>query len=352
MRTLFNFLSLVIIILTVALFNGSNARAQSGDPWSLIAEVNSLRSSYGLPPYEVNNALMSAAQKHSDYQAQIGTWTHTGPGGSRPHDRAVAAGYGGGADVSVSENVALGINLSPRSTVYEMWQDAVHLETMISSSYTHIGAGVSRSGDYVYYTIDVGYIAGSPGNGGPAPDNPDTTGEAGTPAPTTIPVEPIQVATPRPDGSVIHVVQWGQFLENIANTYDIALQDLMAMNGLSRETIIYPGDKLMIVPEQTPQSIPEEEVAADSETILEATSTSNPTQTPKSVVSTPTRVSSTAIAMDVSAVADPGEVAKPEADQIPLEETRGADYLLIVVVGLALTGTALILFGSALKKRS
>jgi LysM repeat protein len=369
MHKLVNFLLVILFILPALVLQRSRAHAQVGDPWSLIAEVNSLRSSYGLPPYEVNNALMSAAQKHSDYQAQIGTWTHTGSGGSRPHDRAVAAGYGGGAQVFVSENVALGANLSPSTTVYEMWQDAIHLETMISSRYTHIGAGVGRSGDTVYYTIDVGYIAGSPGSGPPPADNSSPSDDAGTPAPTAIPVEPIQVATPSSDGSVIHIVQWGQFLENIANTYEVSLQELMAINGLSQETIIYPGDKLMIVPGETPESTPEETPESIPEEMPETTPeeegslanipeideeilSSSPTQTPWSPTRTPTPEASIAIAMEIPKENISSETATPEAVQIPQEENRGADYLLFAVFGLAISGSALILFGSALKRRS
>jgi LysM repeat protein len=352
MRSFLNYLMLILIILALASLDRSAAQAQAGDPWSLVAEVNSLRSSYSLPAYEVNNALMSAAQKHSDYQAQIGTWTHTGPGGSRPHDRAVAAGYGGGAQVYVSENVALGVNLGPQKTVFELWQDAIHLETMISSRYTDIGAGVSIADGTVYYTIDVGYIAGAPGNGIPTPDEFEPTEEAGTPAPTPIPVEPIQVATPKADGSVVHVVQWGQFLENIAKTYDVALQDLMAINGLSQETILYPGDKLLISAGQTPQSLLEEEVTSGTMAIEIETPTLIPTRIPRSATNTPTQVSSTAIAMDVPSKDFPTGTATRVADHIPVEKNQGADYLLFAVFGLALTGSAFILFGSALKKRS
>ena len=352
MHKIFNFLLVFLFLLPAIALQGSRAHAQVGDPWSLIAEVNALRSAYGLPPYEVNNALMSAAQNHSDYQAQIGTWTHTGPGGTRPHDRAVAAGYGGGAQVFVSENVALGVNMSPSTTVYQMWQDAIHLETMISSRYTHIGAGVGRAGDYVYYTIDVGYIAGSPGNGPPPPDGPSPTEDVGTPVPTPIPIEPIKVATPRPDGSIIHVVQWGQFLENIANTYEISLQDLMAVNGLSQEAIIYPGDKLLINPGQTPESTPVGASTAGPAQIDERISTSDPTQTPSVPTRTPIPEPSISLAMDISAESIPTGMTTPEADQISLEENQRVDFLLYAVFGLAVTGTALILFGSALKKRS
>ena len=122
----------LIFLLPALLSQPESTLAQAGDASQLIAEVNGLRAAYGLPALKVDSSLISAAQKHSNYQAQIGSWTHTGAGGSSPRDRAVAAGFGGGAQVVISENVAAGVNLSPNKAVYEMWQDALHLETMIS----------------------------------------------------------------------------------------------------------------------------------------------------------------------------------------------------------------------------
>ena len=165
MGKFFRSILFITIFLLAILVHPDPAQAQIGDASQLIAEVNGLRAAYGLPPLKVNSALMSAAQTQSNHQAQIGSWTHTGPGGSSPRDRAIAAGYGGGARVYISENVAAGVNLSPNTAVYEMWQDALHLETMISPWFTHVGAGVGQAGDWVYYTLVVGYLASSPGTG-------------------------------------------------------------------------------------------------------------------------------------------------------------------------------------------
>lgn len=348
MRRIFTFLLAITFLLPALLVRPARTLAQAGDPWELIAEVNALRAAYGLPPYEVNNALMSAAQKHSNYQAQIGSWTHTGPGGSRPHDRAVAAGYGGGAQVFVSENVATGVNLSPQQTVNVMWQDAIHLETMISSRYTHIGAGVGRAGDWVYYTIDVGYIAGSAGSGSPPADSPPLTSIGGTPAPTAIPIEPISIATQGPDGSIIHVVQWGQFLENIANAYEVLLKDVLALNGLSDEAIIYPGDKILIKAGLTPESTSEGDSTGTLDETDRPTPSPSATRTPKTPTRTPTPVS---VAMSISTDSSPTVIASPDTGPSSQNESQGSDYLLYAVFGLAVSGTALILFGTALKRR-
>jgi LysM repeat protein len=333
--------------------------AQAGDASQLIAEVNALRSAYGLAPYEAHNSLMSAAQQHSNYQATIGTWTHSGPGGSRPHDRAVAAGYGGGAQVFVSENVAMGVNLSPARTVNEMWQDAVHLETMISSLYTHIGAGVGQAGDYVYYTIVVGYIAGSAGSVAVPgdQDQPVDTGENytplpsvsdTTPLPTADPADLISTIEPSSDGSIQHVVQPGQFLANIARAYEIELSDLLELNSLSQQSVIYPGDKLLIKAGSRPMPVLrlDAPIRAPQEVNLP---TSTATSQPRSSTSTPTPAP---IAMPSTEDASPTVVATRDLP-VPVNDQGGnVDYLLYVVIGFAVSGIALILFGSALKRQT
>jgi len=326
--------------------------AQVGEPWQLIAEVNALRASYGLPAYEVNNALMAAAQSHSEYQASIGTWTHSGQGGSRPHDRAVAAGYGGGAQVYVSENVATGVDLSPSTTVYQMWQDAVHLETMISSNYRHIGAGVAESDGWVYYTIDVGYVAGDPGEGSQPTAMPTLPG--GTPAPTAIALMPITVATPRSDGAVIHVVQYGHFLENIAKAYDISLQELLEQNYLNQNTVIFPGDKLLIKPSTTPNGSATANVTTTqaSNGTPEGTPTRTLTAQPKRPTPTPSPVDFTPVALAAAVEPiDPGNPVPGAALVAPaVENHQGPDYLLVIVFVLAVVGGGLIALGSAVKR--
>ncbi|GAB4477373.1 MAG: hypothetical protein Kow0088_16180 [Anaerolineales bacterium] len=220
----------------------ASAKALSkGDPYQVIALVNQVRASYGLPPLQANSALMAAAQGHSDYQASIATVTHSGKGGSSPLQRAMAAGYGGGAKVYISENIYGGNNASPSQAVNWWTGDGIHLQTMINPNATDAGAGVAQNGNTVYYTLLVGYVAGSPAKGS---NSPPASGS--TLAPTAIPFFPIVTSTPNADGSVVHVVQPGQALWNIAAIYEIPLADLLAMNGLTENSFIHPGDKILI----------------------------------------------------------------------------------------------------------
>lgn len=76
-----------------------------------------------------------------------------------------------------------------------------------------------------------------------------------TPSPT---LSPIQKLTPEADGKYYHIVQSGETLSSIANLYDVPLSDLMNWNGLDNVSVIYPGQKLLLLvtPPATPTLTP------------------------------------------------------------------------------------------------
>jgi LysM repeat protein len=212
------------------------------DGYTLIAEVNSLRAAHGLPGYNVHPILMQIAQAHSAYQASIGTVTHYGADGSRPYQRALAAGYPVAGDLSLggifSENIMAGPNLTPKEAVAAWQGDAPHLSTMLSPNFNDVGAGIAVVGSYVYYTLDVGLASGSP-----VPYTPSVGETPG--APVTY-VAPVSVNTPLEDGSIIHIVKPGETLWSIAAAYGVKVDDVRSLNKLWSGALIYPGSKLII----------------------------------------------------------------------------------------------------------
>jgi LysM repeat protein len=58
---------------------------------------------------------------------------------------------------------------------------------------------------------------------------------------------PIQ-ANAQPEGPVIHTVALGQTLFEIALTYGVDLQTVLDLNGLTETSIIRPGDEIVVVP--------------------------------------------------------------------------------------------------------
>ncbi|NDJ34243.1 MAG: LysM peptidoglycan-binding domain-containing protein, partial [Chloroflexi bacterium] len=225
--------------------------AAAQDPYAVIDLVNGLRAELGLPAYRVNAELMAAAQAHSEWAASIGTHSHTGAGGSTPRDRATAAGYGGGAPVRVSENIYWGGRATP-ANAFEWWSNsAIHYQGMTSTNYLDIGAGIATDADGSgYYTLKFGVIIAE------APPPPTAAPEAGLDAEPALPVDPIALAEPNADGSVIHEVGEGQTVWAIAEAYDVPVSEVLALNRLTEDAIIYPGTELIIVP--APVTVEEE----------------------------------------------------------------------------------------------
>jgi LysM repeat protein len=240
------------------------ASAQAYTPYDIINEVNALRASRGLAPYQVDPWLMAWAQEHSEYQASTGISTHLHKDGTVP------------STIGVHENVASGTAgfVTPNIIIYEIWADPVHMKTMVGYTTGLIGVGVATSGDMTYCTLDVKEGTDSvtvtprldttttPGAATPSTVSPTVTA-------TTLPAIPVTplgaTSTPEKDGSIVHVVGYGQTLWSIASIYGVTTDEIRQLNNLTEgATLIKPGQKLVIRQplqsfQQTPSPAEEEE---------------------------------------------------------------------------------------------
>jgi LysM repeat protein len=324
---------------------------KKGAPNEVINLVNQLRAGRGLSPYQVNSALMASAQAHSEYQASIGSITHTGVGGSNPVGRAMSSGYGGGAKVYVSENIYGGNDASAQQAV-NWWQgDAPHLTTMISPNYTDAGVGIAVGGSRVYYTLDAGYVSGSPGSGGNSSGGGGSSqSPAATAGPTVVAIHPVQIATPEADGSIVHVVQPGQALWNIAAAYKIELDELLKLNDLTKDAFIHPGDKITVRAAKGEQSTTPTSQVEISATVAVSETVASPTVVFKSA-DDPTNLAPLIVATITGTLAfQQGEVLPAGSTKTP-SQADGPDMVLLGVGGLVVLGTSLILIGSVGRRR-
>lgn len=252
-------------------------QAQTGTPYEVLAEINGLRTANGLSPLAENQYLNIAAQNHANWIAATLQGGHTGEGGSTPADRALAVGYGEGANVLVTENWARGPSLTPSGCVYDMWvPSSAHINNMLTTWHNEFGAGVALDTQgMTVYVVKFGLVVGSVN---PQVTSPPT-GPTGTPAPL---IQPVATAQPNPDGSVIHVVQFGQTLWAIAEAYQINMVTLLEQNYLTEDSAIYPDQELLIAP----ASITVDEAEQADETTPTPTEEPTPTAT---ATRTPTR---------------------------------------------------------------
>jgi LysM repeat protein len=259
----------------------AQAAAASGRVDELIAGVNSLRASYGLPPYRTNAILMSVAQAQSEWRAETGQTTHSGPGGSSPKSRAAAAGYGDGSTFFLSENIVDGTGMSPSEAVAWWTGDDPHLNTMIGPNYVDVGAGAAESGGIWRYTLMAAYVAGG-SSGAAGSSGSGSTASGAAPAAAIL-----TTSTPQPDGSIVHVVGAGQTLWTIAAIYDVDLSELLALNGYTDTPLLHEGDEIIVRPAATATITPAPEPTETPTAAPSATPTITATVAPATPTPTP-----------------------------------------------------------------
>lgn len=140
---------------------------------------------------------------------------------------------------------------------------------------------------------------------------------------------PVSTVTPQEDGSIVHIVQPGEVLSNIAEAYQVSLSQIYSLNYLTDQSVIYPGQRLKV---KTPDP-----TATPTETSTPTrvpTATRRPTRTPtQTLVASPT---------SLAASPTPASVQAPGA---------GIDWLLVAIGGLLVAGLSLVIAGSLLKKK-
>jgi len=115
---------------------------------TVVALVNQEREEAGCDPVTINSRITTAAQDHSQDQADMGKMTHTGSDGSTVGKRATRAGYDWR---KIGENVASGTT-SPERAMQLWMNSSAHRANIVNCAFRHIGVG--RVGGY--WTQDFG----------------------------------------------------------------------------------------------------------------------------------------------------------------------------------------------------
>lgn len=260
--------------------------------YDMINAVNNIRSSQGLAPVQINSTLMAVAQDQSEYQAFMQKSSHSGRSGGIVNDRVAASGYGAGETFVAGENVAnldLGISNMLSIIMNEIWADPVHRGAMVNPKYHDIGVGIASDGKSVYVTLN---LAGIVEKSTPPPSQSsmsltaDPQTDAGIPA-----IQPLVTCTPLSDGSIYHIVGYGQTLGTIARIYEVEVDELVRLNHIEPD-MIYAGQKLWIkkITMTTTVQATVESVSPTGTPIptLEPSQTSLPTETATAIATSTT----------------------------------------------------------------
>ncbi|WP_019869843.1 CAP domain-containing protein [Salinispora oceanensis] len=107
----------------------------------MIRLANAERAKAGCAALSVDDKLMTAAQRHSQDQADHRNMSHTGSNGSSPGDRLGDVGY---QWRTYGENVAWN-QQSPEAVMTAWMNSPGHRANILNCSFTEIGVGVASS---------------------------------------------------------------------------------------------------------------------------------------------------------------------------------------------------------------
>ena len=241
-----------LLALTVGFYQPAGARVQAPAPsvkysaevsaYDLIAAMNSLRVSNGLPALVEDPIINAVAQSTAQIMAANQMSWHIGD----VSGRLTAAGYGGGSRVWATENFAVGNQTIDEIMV--VWSDASHMLPAVVAAYCHVGAGTAKSTNgMTYYILQAAYTDGKSCGPYNPPNGNNTPGADTTPRVYVSQIiMPVKIATPDVEGKIFHSVLAGQTFWAIAIAYHITIKDLKSWNNLADAATLKMGQKLFI----------------------------------------------------------------------------------------------------------
>jgi LysM repeat protein len=262
-------------------------------PNQLIDAVNSLRLANGLSTLAVHSALMQSAQSQANYMAATGAVTHERPGTTYTQ-QLLGLGFPLAGNLSLggfrSENI-LSSGGSPLAwnEILVGWQDDLHMNTMLSPNYTHIGAGIAQGSGGYYYAVDAAAATWSGQMPSEASAILTSMPKGSNAAGASQYIVPVIINTALPSGDVYHQLQYGQTLWEIAIKYDTKIKSIQALNNLGNNLVVQQGQKLLVKrgatqpPPATPTS-----TAFVAPTPIALTPTASVVASPTLIVASPT----------------------------------------------------------------
>jgi LysM repeat protein len=173
---------------------------------------------------------------------------------------------------------------------------------------------------------------------------PDSTLQPGDEV--TIRLAEGQSPPPTPTPRTSHIVQAGESAWTIAAIYNLTVDQLLTLNALSSDTVLRPGDELVIrQPTATPPPI------ATVPASLPGSRTATPESNAENILASDLELTPTSISSDLSIpVSESTVIATITSAGNQNESESGIDWLMIAGIGLAI-GAAIVLINARRRRR-
>ena len=252
--TIIRLLPITLLLLVLSLLPsekvcaGPLAEEDTPTAAQVLEAVNALRISSGLYPLSVHPVLMQAAQIEADGIAN-GLPGHWRPYGLTLGQWLISLGYPLAGDLYQdgyrSENW-----IAARSVeeAIKAWKgDGEHSNTMLSPDRSDMGVGIAV-GDQVIVVLTTALQTSSglmQSAAYPLLTQIAGGGIAGASSVSQY-MKPVLLSTARPNGDVVHKLQYGQSLWSIAIAYHTTIDQIRAWNNLGQATTVYEGQVLLV----------------------------------------------------------------------------------------------------------
>jgi LysM repeat protein len=158
---------------------------------------------------------------------------------------------------------------------------------------------------------------------------------------------PGQSPPPTPTPKTTHIIQSGESAWAIAALYGLALDDLLAYNDLDRDSLLRPGNQLLLQPPATPT---EQGPESESTLVVPETKRSTATATPAAVSQSGPLMIETPLSPQQAIPAEKVSTLEPTPSSVTKATGSGVSpFMLVVAVGFILL--AVILAGAAYRER-
>ena len=291
---------LALLFLTISLLPikevSAGSQKQESQPTAseVIEAVNQLRIANGLLPLNTHPVLMQVAQWEANAIAG-GAPGHTRPNGLTLGQWLLSLGYPLSGDLSQdgyrSENW---VAAKTAQQAIEIWlMDGPHTNTMLSPDRSDIGVAIVVS-DQTYIVLETALQTNSGEMQFDAYPILTALAQGGNvDGDSSVPqyIIPVKRSTARPDGNVIHKVQYGQSLWSIAVTYNTTIDQIRAWNNLGETTEIYDGQILLVqmgATQPPPPTTTPLATLTDFSTVTPTSSGASPTTTAQPSPTNPT----------------------------------------------------------------